>query len=111
MKPDGTPEGIKTSVENCLRLLDGKKTIDIFECARVDKNVPIETTMKALEEYVKAGKIGGIALSEVGEATIRKAAKVTKIVAVEVELSLFSLNILENGVAAACEENGIPIVA
>src|SRR6266496_1085664 len=61
MHPDGSPEGIKRSVENCLRLLDGKKSIDVFECARVDKSTPIETTMKALEEYVKAGKIGGIA--------------------------------------------------
>ncbi|PBP22544.1 aldo/keto reductase [Diplocarpon rosae] len=111
MRPDGSPEGIKTSVENCLRLLDGKKRIDIFECARVDKRVPVETTMRALEEYVRAGKIGGIALSEVSAETVRRAAKVTKIVAVEVELSLWSLDILSNGVAAAAAEHGIPIVA
>ncbi|PVH74758.1 Aldo/keto reductase [Cadophora sp. DSE1049] len=111
MKPDGTPEGIKTSIENCLRLLDGKKSIDIFECARVDKNTPIETTMKALEEHVKAGKIGGIALSEVSAASVRRAVKATKIVAVEVELSLWSMDILSNGVAAACAENNIPVVA
>lgn len=111
MRPNGTPEGIKISVENCLRLLNGKKSIDIFECARVDKNVPIETTMKALEEYVRAGKIGGIALSEVSAATIQKAVKATKIVAVEVELSLWSLDILSNGVAVAAAENNIPIVA
>lgn len=111
MKPDGTPEGVKTSIENCLRLLDGKKSIDIFECARVDKNTPIETTMKALEEFVKAGKIGGIALSEVSAESVKRAAKVTKIVAVEAELSLWSTDILSNGVAAACAENNIPVVA
>ncbi|KAK0104703.1 Pyridoxine 4-dehydrogenase [Cadophora gregata] len=111
MKPDGSPEGIKTSVENCLILLDGKKSIDIFECARVDKNTPIETTMKALEEFVKAGKIGGIALSEVSAASVRRAAEVTKIVAVEVELSLWSTDILSNGVAAACAEHNIPVIA
>ncbi|KAG4424389.1 hypothetical protein IFR04_002445 [Cadophora malorum] len=111
MKPNGTPEGVKTSIENCLRLLDGKKSIDIFECARVDKNTPIETTMKALEEFVKAGKIGGIALSEVSADSVKRAAKVTKIVAVEVELSLWSTDILSNGVAAACAENNIPVVA
>jgi pyridoxine 4-dehydrogenase len=111
MHPDGTPEGIKRSVENCLKLLDGKKSIDIFEPARVDKNTPIETTMKALEEYVKVGKIGGISLSEVSAATIQRAVKVTKIVAVEVELSLWSLDILNNGVAAACAEHNIPVVA
>ena len=111
MKPNGTPEGVKTSIENCLRLLDGKKSIDIFECARVDKNTPIETTMKALEEFVKAGKIGGIALSEVSAESVKRAAKITKIVAVEVELSLWSTDILSNGVAAACAENNIPVVA
>jgi len=111
MRPDGSPENIKVSVENCLRLLGGKKSIDIFESARVDRNTPIETTMKALEEFVNAGKIGGIALSEVSAATIHRAAKVTKIVAVEVEFSLWSLDILKNGVAAACAEHQIPIVA
>jgi len=111
MHPDGSPENVKRSVENCLKLLDGKKSIDIFEPARVDKNVPIETTLKALEEYVKAGKIGGISLSEVSAATIQRAVKVTKIVAVEVELSLWSLDILNNGVAKAAAEHNIPIVA
>jgi len=112
MRPDGSPEGVRRSVDNCLKLLKGKKSIDIFECARVDKNTPIETTLKTLEEeYVKTGKIGGIALSEVGAATIHKAAKATKIVAVEVELSLWSMDIFNNGVAAACAEHNIPIVA
>jgi len=111
MHPDGSPENVKRSVENCLKILDGKKSIDIFEPARVDKNVPFEITLKALEEYVKAGKIGGISLSEVGAATIQKAVKVTKIVAIEVELSLWSLDILNNGVAKAAAEHNIPIVA
>jgi len=111
MAPDGTPEGVKRSVENCLKVLDGKKSIDIFESARVDPKTPIETTLKALEEYVKAGKIGGIALSEVGADTLKKAVKITKIAAVEVELSLWSLDPLQNGVSVECAKNGIPIVA
>lgn len=110
-QPDGTPEGIRRSVGNCMRLLGGKKKIDIFECARVDRNTPIEVTMKALEEEVKAGNIGGVGLSEVSAATIRKAAKVTKIIAVEAELSLWCLDILENGITKACAELDIPIVA
>lgn len=109
--PDGSKEFVHKSIDNCLSMLKGKKSIDIFECARVDPKTPIETTMKALEEYVQAGKIGGIALSEVGAATIHQAVKVTQIVAVEVELSLWSMGIYENGVAAACAEHGIPIVA
>jgi len=102
---------VKRSIENSLKILDGKKSIDIFEPARIDKNVPLDVTLKALEDYVKAGKIGGIALSEVGAATIHKAVKITKIVAIEVELSLWSLDILSNGVAKAAAEHGIPIVA
>lgn len=111
MQPDGSPEYIKQSMDNCLKLLDGKKSIDIFEPARVAKNAPFEDTLKAMEEYVKAGKIGGIGISEVSAATVHKAAKVTKIVSCEVELSLWSLDILENGVAAACAEHNIPVVA
>jgi pyridoxine 4-dehydrogenase len=111
LRPDGSPEGVKRSVERCLKLLDGKKKIDIFEAARVDPNVPIETTLKALEEYVKAGKIGGICLSEVSANTIQRAVKVTKIVGCEVELSLWATDILKNGVAAACAEHGIPVIA
>jgi pyridoxine 4-dehydrogenase len=102
---------VERSVENSLKILDGKKSIDIFEPARIDKNVPLEVTLKALEEYVKAGKIGGIALSEVDAAMIQKAVKITEIVAIEVELSLWSLDILHNGVAKAAAEHNIPIVA
>lgn len=111
MVPDGSPEGIKRSVDNCLALLKGKKSIDIFEMARVDHKTPLETTFKVLEEYVKTGKIGGIALSEVNATTIKKVSGLIKIVAVEVEVSLFTTHIFENGVAAACAEHNIPIVA
>ena len=109
--PTGTPEGVRASVENCLRMLGPRKKLDIFECARKDPHTDIEVTVKALGELVKEGKIGGIALSEVGAATIRRAAAVHRIAAVEVEVSLFEDNVFSNGVAAACAEHGIPIVA
>jgi len=112
MTPDGSPEGIKKSIDKVLADLEGTHKIDIFECSRVDPNVPLETTLKFLEEeYVNKGIIGGIALSEVAAATIRCAAAITKVVAVEVEVSLWATHVLENGVAAACAELGIPIVA
>ena len=110
MKPDGTEEGVRASVDNCLKLLDGKKKLDLFECARVDPNTPIETTIKALAEYVKAGKLGGISLSEVKAETIQRAHKVHPIAAVEVELSMWETGILTNGVAETCAELSIPIV-
>ncbi|KAI9815876.1 MAG: Pyridoxine 4-dehydrogenase [Thelocarpon impressellum] len=111
MTPDGSEEGVRRSVDQCLRVLDGKKFLDLFECARVDPNTPIETTIAALAKYVEAGKIGGISLSEVRAETIRRASKIHKISAVEVELSLFSPDILANGTAATCAELGIPVVA
>ena len=111
MVPDGSEKNVRRSVDECLKQLDGKKFLDIFECARVDPKTPIETTIAVLATYVKEGKLGGISLSEVKADTIRRAAKVHKIVAVELELSLFSPEILTNGTAAACAELGIPIVA
>lgn len=111
MKPDGTPEGIRRSVDNVIRTLGGKKTLDIFECARVDPNTPIETTIEALAEYIRDGKLKGISLSEVRAETIRRAHKVHPITCVEVEFSLWSTDILENDIAATCGELGIPIVA
>ncbi|KAI1641555.1 NADP-dependent oxidoreductase domain-containing protein [Daldinia loculata] len=109
--PDGSPEGIRASVEEALKVLGGTKTIDVFECARVDPKVPVETSIKALGELVKEGKIGGIGLSEVGANTIRKAHAVHPISAAEIEFSLFTPDPLHNGVADTCHELGIPIVA
>ncbi|KAH7080468.1 NADP-dependent oxidoreductase domain-containing protein [Paraphoma chrysanthemicola] len=111
MKPDGSKAGVQRSIEECLRVLDGKKFLDLFECARVDLNVPIEDTVSYIAEYVKAGKVGGISLSEVGAKSIRKAHAVHPISAVEVEFSLWATEILENDVAATCAELGIPIIA
>lgn len=109
--PDNSSEGVRKSVENCLEKLQGRVPIGIFEPARIDPKVPIEETIKELAEYVKEGKIGGIGLSECSAETIRRAHAVHPISAVEIELSLFSPDALENGVAATCTELGIPIVA
>ncbi|KAI1375682.1 putative aldo/keto reductase [Hypoxylon crocopeplum] len=110
--PDGSPEGTRRSIDNCIAQLKGRKKIDMFEFARRDQNVPMKTTFEVIEkEYIQTGKIGGISLSEVRAETIHEAAKITKIVAVEVELSLFSTEILENGVADACAQYDIPLVA
>jgi pyridoxine 4-dehydrogenase len=111
MVPDGSAANVRRSVDECLRVLDGTKRIDIFECARVDPNTPIEETIRALAQCVREGKIGGIGLSEVRASTIRRAAAVHPIAAVEVELSLWATDILRNGVADTCAELGIPIVA
>ena len=55
--PDGSPEGTRASVDEAIKVLGGSKTIDIFECARVDPKVPVETSIGTLVELVKEGKI------------------------------------------------------
>lgn len=109
--PDNSPEGVRKSVDNCLSILQGRVPIHIFEPARIDPKTPIEETITTLAEYVKDGKIGGIGLSEAGSATIRRAHAVHPIAAVELELSLFTPDILENGIASTCADLNIPIVA
>ena len=111
MRPDGSEKNVRRSVDECIKVLAGTKKVDLFECARVDPNTPIETTVEALGKLVKEGKIGGIGLSEVNANTIRKAHAVHPIAAVEVELSLWSPDILSNGIAATCAELAIPIIA
>lgn len=111
MKPDGRPENVRRSIDECLTQLAGTKKLDLFECARVDPQTPIEVTVRTAEEYVKAGKLGGISLSECSADTIRRASKVAKISAVEVEYSLWATEIQDNGVLKTCGELGIPIVA
>lgn len=102
--PTGSPEAIRAAVEEAVRVLDGTVKIDVFQCARVDTTVPIETTVKALAELVKEGKIGGIGLSEANANTIRRAHAVHPIAAVEIELSLFTPDPLTNGVVDTCHE-------
>ncbi|TKA28707.1 hypothetical protein B0A50_03035 [Salinomyces thailandicus] len=112
LKPNGSAENTKRSINECIEQLGkvGKK-LDLWEAARVDQGTPIEVTMRTAKDFVDSGKLGGISLSECSEDTIRRAARVAKIEAVEVEFSLWSTEILDNGVARACAELEIPIVA
>ncbi|KAE9374281.1 Aldo/keto reductase [Stipitochalara longipes BDJ] len=107
---DCSAEGMRKSVDNANRILDGKKIVDVFGPARVDPSVPIETTIKALGQLMKEGKIGGIQLSEVRADTIRRASKVHKIDMVEAEVSLWATDIFSNSVAQTCAELGIIVL-
>lgn len=112
IRPDGSPENIRRSLDNILAQLDGKKKVDAFCCARRDPSTPLDVTFGVIQrEYIDTGKIGAIMLSECGVNTIKEAVKVAKIVAAEVELSLFTPDILKNGIAAALKEHDIPIIA
>ncbi|RYP72556.1 hypothetical protein DL769_004430 [Monosporascus sp. CRB-8-3] len=111
-KPDGTPEGIRKCLDTILSQLNGRKKLNLFECARRDPNVLLEVTFGVLEkEYIQTGKLDGICLSEVSASTIHGAAKIISIKGVEVELSMFSTEPLHNGIAQACAQYGIPLIA
>ncbi|KAF3759986.1 Aldo/keto reductase [Cryphonectria parasitica EP155] len=109
---DASPENTRRSLDDCLAQMGSRKKLDLFEYARRDANVPLDVSFGVIEEeYIKTGKLGGISLSEVRAETIHEAVKHTKVLAVEVELSLFSTDVLHNGVAAACAQYGIPLIA
>lgn len=104
-------EGVQASINNCLRILDGKCRIDLFQTSRGDLKIPVEETIAAIAEFVKSGQIGSVGLSECSAATLRRAVKAHPIAAVEVELSLFETGVLTRGVGEACKELGVPIIA
>lgn len=109
MKADSSPSGVRKSVENSCNVLGSY--IDLFQPARVDTSVPIEDTMAELMLLVKEGKIRSIGLSECGPETIRRAAKVGKVAAVEQEYSLWANEIEQIGIIDACKDNKIALVA
>ena len=88
----------------------GVDHIDIYRPARLDPNVPIEDTVGAIADMVKAGYVRHIGLSEVGADTIRRAAAVHPIGDLQIEYSLISRGI-EDKILPACRELGIGITA
>ncbi len=105
---DGSAANAKASVEGCLTRL-GIDCIDLFYQHRVDPTVPIEETVGAMSDLIKEGKIKHIGLSEAGPDTIRRAAKVAPITALQSEYSLWERDI-EEDILPACRENGIGFV-
>ncbi len=106
---DGRPAAVKNFLAYTLRRL-GTDHVDIYRPARVDPAVPIEETVGAISEMVKAGYIRHIGLSEAGSETIRRAHAVHPICNLQIEYSLFSRGI-ESGVLPTCRELGIGITA
>ncbi|MGN8024250.1 aldo/keto reductase [Phyllobacterium sp. 22229] len=106
---DGRPAAVKTSLAYSLQRL-GVDYIDVYRPARLDPNVPIEETIGAIAEMVKAGFVRHIGLSEVGPETIRRAAAVHPIADLQIEYSLISRGIEEH-ILATCRELGIGITA
>lgn len=106
---DGRPERIKQACDDSLRRLK-TDVIDIYYIHRLDRNVPIEDSVGAMGELVRAGKIRAIGISEMSATTLRRAHAVHPIAAIQTEYSLWTRN-AEIGVLDACKELGVTFVA
>ena len=106
---DCRPAAVKNFLAYSLQRL-GTDHIDIYRPARLDPAVPIEDTIGAIAEMVKAGYVKHIGLSEVGSDTIRRAHAVHPIVDLQIEYSLIARGI-EDDILTTCRELGIGITA
>lgn len=106
---DGSPGHIRDACEASLRRLQ-VETIDLYYLHRLDPAVPIEESVGALAELVRAGKVRQIGLSEVSANTLRRAAKVHPIAALQSEYSLWTRD-PEGAIFQACRELGVTFVA
>jgi aryl-alcohol dehydrogenase-like predicted oxidoreductase len=105
----GKPDYIRKACEGSLKRL-GIDHIDLYYQHRVDRDTPIEDTVGAMAELVKQGKIRHIGLSEAGPETLKRAAKVHPITALQSEYSLWTRD-PEGRVLPTCRELGIGLVA
>jgi aryl-alcohol dehydrogenase-like predicted oxidoreductase len=108
MRIDGRPENVRASAEASLRRL-GVDVVDLYYQHRVDPQVPIEDTVGAMAELVQAGKVRHLGLSEASAASLRRAAAVHPIAALQSEWSLWTRD-LEGEVLATARNLGIGIV-
>jgi aryl-alcohol dehydrogenase-like predicted oxidoreductase len=106
---DARPAAVKNFLAYSLRRL-GVEYIDIYRPARLDPQVPIEETVGAIGEMIKAGHVRHVGLSEMGVETIRRAAAARPICDLQIEYSLFSRGI-EDAILPTCRSLGIGISA
>ena len=105
---DGSPAYVRAACEASLQRL--KVTdIDLYYLHRVDRNVPIEETVGAMAELVRAGKVRYLGLSEVSPQTLERAHRVHRITALQSEYSLWTRD-PEDGVLDACRRLGVGLV-
>jgi aryl-alcohol dehydrogenase-like predicted oxidoreductase len=106
---DASPAAVKTALAYSLQRL-GTGYIDLYQPARLDPDVPIEDTVGAIAEMVKAGYVRYIGLSETGPKTIRRAHAVRPIAALQIEYSLMSRGI-ETEILPTVRELGLSVTA
>jgi aryl-alcohol dehydrogenase-like predicted oxidoreductase len=106
---NGSPAYIRSACDASLKRL-GVAHIDLYQLHRMDPNVPIEDSVGALADLVKAGKTRAIGLSEVGPRTLRRACAVHPIASLQTEYSLLARD-AEPEVLPACRELGVGFLA
>src|SRR5215218_7234085 len=104
---DSRPAAVKNFLAYSLQRL-GADHIDIYRPARLDTSVPIEDTIGAIADMIKAGHVRHIGLSEVGSDTLRRAHAVHPIADLQIEYSLISRGI-ERDILPTCRELGIGV--
>jgi len=105
---DGSPAHVREACEGSLRRLNVSH-IDLYYLHRVDPQVPIEETVGAMAELVRAGKVRYLGLSEVAPETLERAQRVHRITALQSEYSLWTRD-PENGVLDACQRLNVSFV-
>lgn len=105
----GSPAYLREALDKSLMHL-GLDHVDLYYLHRVDAEVPIEDTMGAMAEFVRAGKVRAIGLSEAGPGTIRRAHRVHPVAALQTEYSLLERD-PERSLLAVTRELGITFVA
>ena len=106
---NGSPEYVRSACDASLQRL-GVDVIDLYYQHRVDTTVPIEDTIGAMAELVSAGKVRHLGMSEAAPETLRRAAAVHRITALQTEYSLWTRDPEDNGVLATCRDLGIGFV-
>ncbi|KAM0790232.1 hypothetical protein ACM66B_005544 [Microbotryomycetes sp. NB124-2] len=108
-KTDGSPEYLRESINDSIKRLGF--TPDAYLLHRIDKTIPIEESVKAMEEARQAGKTRYIGLSECSLSTLQRAVKVAKIDFIEIEYSPWTLDFERNGVLEFAKQQGIIVLA
>ena len=106
---NGRPEYVKQACDASLKRL-GVEYVDLYQQHRVDRTVPIEETVGAMAELVRAGKVRYLGLSEASAATIRRAHGTHPISSVQTEYSLWTRDV-EAEILPTCRELGIGFIA
>ncbi|MCJ8207899.1 aldo/keto reductase [Pseudomonas sp. RGM2987] len=107
---NGRPEYVRQAIDGSLKRLE-TDYLDLYYQHRIDPEVPVEETIGAMAELVKAGKVRHIGISEASAQTIQRAHAVHPLAAVQSEYSLWSRDPEHNGVLDTCRRLGIAFVA